>query len=433
MAVVAASDYTVSNLHSRILFDVSGLLQWYAYLRHPSGVQRVCERILQSKVIAASPDVVLIARAPGGDAFHRIEHGLIEDLARPDRRDSAIVQMRRQFAAMLRLSRFALLREDLRILHLPYLAMGWLPSLRALQVVSPQQGDVIVGLGDFWCHRGHVAALLRLKRQARLIHMIHDLFVLDHPEWSHPYFGRLVGDKLRALAPHVDRWLTTSRFVAGELDRFLRPRIASIDLVPMGADVFAPEDPGVFRRHGLVPNSYILHVGTLEPRKNLIALLDAVERVPQAWPLVLVGRDGWRSKEIHRRLRRARKGVACWIPDAADSELTSLYRGARFTVVPSFGEGWGLPVQESLAQGVPCIAARAGALPEVGGDLVRYVDPADTDGLAAAITDWSTNPTALAQAQRRIAASGKLRRSSWDDAAAQVLNSVTIARFLASA
>ncbi len=416
----------------RILFDVSGLLQWYAYLRHPSGVQRVCERILQSKIIASSPDVVLIARAPGGDAFHRIEQGLLHDLGLPGRRDRTIAQLRRQFAAMFRKSRPALLREDLRLLHLPYLAMGWaLPWLRASEIVTPQPNDVIVGLGDFWCHRGHVAALLRLKRQARLIHMIHDLFVLDHPEWSHPYFGRLVGENLRALAPHVDRWLTTSRFVAGQLARFLLSKNAPIDLVPLGADLDAPDDPTVLRRRGLVANSYILHVGTLEPRKNLIGLLDAVERVPQSWPLVLVGRDGWRSNEIHRRRRRARAGVVRWIPDAADWELTSLYRGARFTVVPSFGEGWGLPVQESLAQGVPCIAARAGAAPEVGGDVVRYVEPGDTEGLAAAISDWSTNPAALADARSKIAHRPTGRRS-WDAAAAQVLESVRIARFSVS-
>jgi alpha-1,3-rhamnosyl/mannosyltransferase len=397
-------------------------------------VQRVCERILQSRLIAGSSDVVLIARAPGGDAFHRIEHRLIEDLAEPNRRDGSIATMRRQFGAMFRLSRSALLREDLRILHLPYLAMGWgLPWLRASSVVTPQRADVIVGLGDFWCHRGHVDALLRLKGEARLIHMVHDLFVLDHPEWSHPYFGRLVGEKLRALAPRVDRWLTTSRFVANELARFLLPKTAAIDLVPLGADLHAPEDPAALSRRGLVANSYILHVGTLEPRKNLITLLDAVERVPQAWPLVLVGRDGWRSNEIHSRLRRAHKGAARWISNAADSELTSLYRGASFTVVPSLGEGWGLPIQESLAQGVPCIAARTGALPEVGGDLVRYVDPNDTDALAAAIADWSSNPAALADARRKIAHYVKQRQPSWDDAAAQVLKSVRSARSSASA
>jgi glycosyltransferase involved in cell wall biosynthesis len=238
---------------------------------------------------------------------------------------------------------------------------------------------------------------------------------------------------LRTLAPHVDRWLATSRFVAEELAKFLAPKKAPIDLVPMGADLAAPEDPAALRRRGLVAKSYILHVGTLEPRKNLLALLDAVERVPEAWPLVLVGRDGWRSQEIHSRLRRVGKGVARWIRDAGDGELTSLYRGASFTVVPSFGEGWGLPVQESLAQEVPCIAARAGALPEVGGDLVRYVDPNDTEALVEAIADWSSNPAALAHARSRITHRFTPGQPSWEDAAAQVLKSVKTVRTSASA
>ena len=421
-------------MRSRILFDVSGLVQWYAYLRHPSGVQRVCERILQSKVIASSPDVVLMARAPGGDAFYRIDHSLVADLARSDRRDSAIAHMRRQFATMLRRSRPALLRQDLRIIHLAYLAMGWLaPWRQPPEIVCPEPADTIVGLGDFWCHRGHVAALLQARGRAPLIHMVHDLFVLDHPEWAHPYYGRLVASALATLAPQVDRWLATSRFVAGELAKFLAPRHPPIDLIPLGVDVSAPEDSGVLARRGLVAGSYILHVGTLEPRKNLIALIDAVEGVPKAWPLVLVGRDGWRSGEIRSRLRRAGKNVACWIPDAADFELASLYRGARFTVVPSLGEGWGLPVQESLAQGVPCIAARAGALPEAGGDLVRYVEAGDTAALAAAIADWTTNPAALAAARTAIAGQTERARPSWDDAAAQVLNSIKSVRSSVSA
>jgi glycosyltransferase involved in cell wall biosynthesis len=424
----------VNLLRPRIFFDVSGLVQWYAYLRHPSGVQRFCERILQSRVIRSSSEVILMARAPGGEAFHQVDYDVIIDLADPDRRDRAISHMRQQFAAMLRLSRPSLLRQDLRIVHLPYLAMGWArPWLRAPEIVGPLQcGEAVVGLGDFWCHPGHVAALLRMKGRASLIHMVHDLLVLNHPEWSHPYFGALVGRTLTTLAPHVDRWLVASHFVTGQLKRFLAARQSPIDLIPMGADGFAPEEPSVLARHGLVAGEYILHVGTLEPRKNLVALIDAVERIPKAWPLVLVGRDGWHSHEVHRRLRRAGKRVAYWIPDAADSELTSLYRGARFTVVASLGEGWGLPVQESLAHGIPCIASKAGALPEAGGTLVRYVQPGDIDALAEAIADWSENSSALGAAKSAITRCFQRQPSSWEDTAAAVLKSVMSVRSSAS-
>jgi glycosyltransferase involved in cell wall biosynthesis len=123
---------------------------------------------------------------------------------------------------------------------------------------------------------------------------------------------------------------------------------------------------------------------------------------------------------VRRRLRAEapRRAAVLWIEDASDRELSALYRGARFTVLPSFEEGWGLPVQESLAHGTPCIASAAGGIPEAGLDLAEYVRADSAAELARAIEKYATDDGALLRARDEIAR--RLQRStrpSWRDSA----------------
>lgn len=438
-------------LTHRIFFDVSGLCQWYAYLKNPSGIQRFSERILQSNPIATSSSVEFIASGPGAHEFYCVDIETIALLATPGRRSHAVARIRRHFADGMRLSRSHQARHDFRLKHLPYMALGWsglsflleaqfgVRRLPVRRVEGITRGDVIVGLGDFWCHRGHVAALIQLKARtgATLVHMVHDLFAIEHPEWTHPYFGPIFKHALEDLAPHVDRWLVNSRFVSASLSKFLATRSIenpAIDVIPIGwnhLDTAArDEDRAVLDKHQLLAGSYLLHVGTVEPRKGVSILLRAMRRVAGkagAWPIlcVLIGREGWKSDEVRVETSKLGHGSVRWIRDVPDQDLPAIYRGARFSVVPSLGEGWGFPVQESLAQGVPCIASRAGAIPEVGGSLVRYVRPADVGELATAIEEWSTDDRMIAYA--RSAISQRFRSAppfpTWDVAGEQVLNS----------
>jgi len=149
-------------------------------------------------------------------------------------------------------------------------------------------------------------------------------------------------------------------------------------------------------RYGL-PERYLLFVGTIEPRKNLIRLLNAfeilqAEGLTQA--LVLAGRRGWLYEDFFAALERspARRSVLFpgYIPD---EELPAIYSGAQALVFPSLHEGFGLPVLEALACGTPVIASRAASIPEVGGDAVSYFDPHDTSELVMAVRrvlcdDW---------------------------------------------
>jgi glycosyltransferase involved in cell wall biosynthesis len=413
----------------RVLFDVTGLIQWYSFLRHPSGLQRFTEKVLQSRPVAAWPEAVLVARAFGADDFVQVPSDLVRELAGP-LRASAIGRIRSFFTQTMSFSQPLRMLEETRLIDLPYVLQAALRSKRR-DSLHLSGNDVIVGLGDFWCRKGHVAALTRAKHQsgAKLVHMIHDLFALQHRDWTHPYFGAFFRDRFFALAPQVDRWLVNSRFVAQQLGDTLGSPRAPIDIVPMGWDPRRPAHPGTLAQHGLRKDSYYLHVGTLEPRKNLVSLLAAAERAAKiarsaALPLILVGRDGWRSGEIRKQLSAVGDKVARWLPDVSDEELPAFYQGARFSVSMSLAEGWGLPVQESLAQGTPCLCSPVGGVPEAGGALARYVGPDDIDGFAAAIAEWALNPKLAASARDALRTSLALSpRPTWDDAGDQVLKS----------
>jgi glycosyltransferase involved in cell wall biosynthesis len=437
----------------RVLFDVTGVVHWYAYFSHPSGIQRVTEKLISSFTQRHTTQVEFVARMLGSDTFYRIDPGLLADLDRPQSRSAAIARLRAIFTQSMRLARLRPLLADTRYYHIPYILLGmlrldamveWffarrrprpLPPLEPAAVPGPR--DVLFNSGDLWWQRKYVSVLLGLQARTdvRIVQMIHDLFVIERPEWFQPGFARLFTGEFEKLAPHVDRWLTNSRFVTGRLTHYLERQslpVPPIAVLPMGWDSFGHVaadagrcDEEVLGRYGLAGRPFILFVGTVEPRKNLPTLLDALDHlrgdlgsaVPE---LVVVGGWGWRSGAVRARLRRDRH--VHWLRAIPDADLAAFYRAARFTVAPSYTEGWGLPVQESIAHGVPCIASSGGALPEAGAGLAVSFDPGDTEGLKKAMARWIVNDEALAKARERIAQElPAVRRTTWNDAAEVLL------------
>lgn len=431
----------------RVLFDVTGIVQWYAFFSHPSGIQRVSEKLISSSGLGEHPAIEFVARMLGSDVFYTIDRTLLIDLDRPHRRRAAIARLRAIFTRSMRIARPTALLTDTRYYHIPYVLLGWMRLEAVVEWVfsgrwpqplgslqpTPEPGprDVLFNSGDLWWQKKYVSVLLSLQARTgvRVVQMIHDLFVLEQPQWFQPGFARLFKAEFENLAPHVDRWLTNSRFVTGQLLRYLETHALPqrpTRLLPMGWDSFVPVDgtgkvdDAVLFRYGLHGKRYVLFVGTVEPRKNLGTLLDALTRlrlelgsvVPA---LVVVGGRGWRSGEVRSRLRRDR--LVHWFRSVPDDDLAALYRNARFTVAPSFTEGWGLPVQESIAHGVPCIASSGGALPEAAAGLAVLVDPTDTDALKRAMSRWIVDDEALAEARAAIARSlPGMQRPTWKDA-----------------
>lgn len=447
-------------MSARLLYDLTGLVHWYAYFRHPGGVQRVIEKVATSDVVRQSSAVEFVVRILGSDRFYRIEPELITNLS--SGRSSAISRLRRILAQGLRLATLPEIMSEGRHFHLPYLAAGltrmeglieaWTEgaagrSLPALDIVAPPGAqDALFNPGDLWWQKKYVATVAGLKARTgvRIVQMIHDLYLIERPEWTPAGAVRVFVEQLHGIAPSVDCWLTSSQFVKQQVQRYLADRSVPeqpIAVLPMGWDSFDPlRDAGrdrlsdrlVLGRHGLIDKPFMLSVGTIEPRKNVTALLDAADglraRFGDVMPrLVIVGGYGWKAAEVRTRLASgSRNGTLVWLENLSDGDLGVLYRNALFTVMPSHGEGWGLAVQESLALGVPCIASNAGATCEAGLDLATYFDPSSSEGLTRAMVAWISDAEALAAARDRIARALATRKfPSWNDAGSVLLRSAS--------
>ena len=227
--------------------------------------------------------------------------------------------------------------------------------------------------------------LLMPARAAARVVTIHDLHFMAHPERTQ---GEIRRD-YRALAPtharKADHVIVNSHYTAGEVIRQFSVPSEHVSVCAPGAPDWQPRAP--------VPGSgYLLFLGTLEPRKNIGTLLDAYERLLASRAtgttpdLVLAGQaTGAAGPWLERLTRAPLAGHVRHLGYVDESKRRQVYEGARALVIPSFHEGFGIPVLEAMAIGVPVIAASSGALPEVLGDAGLLIDPQDSSAFATAM------------------------------------------------
>ena len=228
----------------------------------------------------------------------------------------------------------------------------------------------------------------------RKIATFHDLSPFKWAECFDPVKVKYLQQELHKTLANADALITDSEYTRQELAEFASWPLEKIHAIPLAAGPeFRPRTEDEVRttleRHGLTYQGYSLFVGTIEPRKNIIRLLDAYEMLPKAirqkWPLILTGYGGWKSDDIHARIKDAeRQGWAKYLGFLPAEELPLLYSGARLFVFPSLYEGFGLPVLEAMQSGVPVVCSDRASLPEVAGDAALLKDPDDLEGLAEA-------------------------------------------------
>jgi glycosyltransferase involved in cell wall biosynthesis len=231
-------------------------------------------------------------------------------------------------------------------------------------------------------------------RHARLLNHIHDLTCLEHPEWHTWRTRTLFSVAAPRAARAADRVLCHSDFVRRQVMReFGVPESRTMVIPPPLGHGFTPVPreqavAHVRRRFGL-EGDFVLHVGTLEPRKNHVTLVAAFERLCRdgfPGPLVLVGQDGWKFEPIAARL--AASPVATRIrrvKDADDADLAALYGACICSAFPSLAEGFGMPLLESMACGAACVVGDHPALVELGQRDCVAVPATDADALADAM------------------------------------------------
>ena len=184
------------------------------------------------------------------------------------------------------------------------------------------------------------------------------------------------------------------------------------------------ETAAVLHSHQLTHKGYILNVGTLEPRKNLIRLARAYRSLPTAlrdrYPLVIVGMKGWHYESIEQELGPLLRSGHVRLPGYIPAEaLPALYAGAAMLVYPSLYEGFGLPLVEAMASGTPVITSNRSSMPEVVGNAGILVEPEDETMIAEAIRQLLEDKNAAQRLQQQ--GLERARQFTWERCAQQTL------------
>jgi glycosyltransferase involved in cell wall biosynthesis len=287
--------------------------------------------------------------------------------------------------------------------------LGW-PSL-----------DRLVGASLDLVHSPH--PLLIPARRARRIITIHDLFFLKHPEMTGAEIRRDYVELVREHAREADGVLCVSEFTAREAQTLLGIPAERIGVTPLGVDPDfreVPPEPRVAATlHRLrLPRGAILYVGSDEKRKNLVSLvmayLNLAGRRREVPPLVLVGPgSSWAQggDRVGPQIRAT--GYL------ARDDVRALMAASSVLVLPSLEEGFGLPVVEAMAAGLPVVCSRGSALEEVAGDAATLVDPGDAGALTQAVERLLDDP-ALAEASRKRGLE-RSQRFDWQDTARRTI------------
>lgn len=264
------------------------------------------------------------------------------------------------------------------------------------------------------------------RERARFVCLVHDLIPLDYPEYARADGPSRHARRMDTLAQFADGVVAGSDAVRRSfLARLAREgRTMRVAVAPLGAD---PLVPAPIPQTPAAP-PYFVCVGTIEPRKNHLLLLNLWRRFAEQAPraeiprLILIGRRGWENENILDMLERC-PGLSGLVEErgqAPDAEMWSLIRGARAVLMPSFAEGFGLPVIEALQRGTPVLCSDLPAHREIAAGVAEFLDPLDGPGWRQAILDYAQADSARRDAQlRRLAA---WRAPTWDAHVAAALD-----------
>ncbi len=242
----------------------------------------------------------------------------------------------------------------------------------------------------------HTPDLLVPPRRSRpLVVSVLDLSFRLFPRYHTRWLRTLVNLGLRRAVREADALIAISQHTARDLIRHSGVSADRVHVIPLAAhERFSPvQDEGVLTRYG-IDAPYVLYLGTLEPRKNLPALLQAFAGIECGeTKLVLAGMQGWMNSGMYATLERLGLTSRVIFPGfVPDEDLPALLSAACMFVYPSLYEGFGLPVLEAMSCGAPVITSNVSSLPEVAGDAALLVSPNDVDGLRRAIQRLLAEP-----------------------------------------
>lgn len=239
---------------------------------------------------------------------------------------------------------------------------------------------------------------------------VHDLTFLHYPQYLTADSRAYYNQQIEWACHHADHILAVSEATQSDLISMLNISKQKITVQPHGVgEQYQPLDISItdpIRQALNLPESYILHVGTWEPRKNIISLIKAYQHLltelPDAPPIVLVGRKGWLFEETKAEIDKL--GInqhIIWCDTVTDEQLPAVYNMATVNVTVSHYEGFGMPALEGMACGTVPIVSNRSSLPEVVGNVGLLINPDDPENIADALKRAITNSQWLAEESQK--------------------------------
>jgi len=380
---------TVARVGTRMLFDVSDLVYYIGEHSNLTGIQRV-----QSSIVLAMMDGEVVQ--PSAVTFLSFNAKSRNWIAIPT-------------GFLMSLLRDFFLPDEQRLIQFPAeeARYGVLPGARAFDgtgVLDDGNPSVLCLLGAAWVHQDYVHRVIGLKRRfgTRFVMTVHDLIPMYARETCDQDTARVFEEFMRRALPHVDHILAVSENTAKDVRRFLAtlqvPEPA-ITVTKNGSSFaeFLPQVANINRALLDLPERFVLFVATIEGRKNHQLIFDIwrqmIEQGEDPPHLICVGRLGWKATTFVSALVETNylDGRVHLLREVSDTDLLALYKHCLFTVCPTFYEGWGLPVGESLAMGKICVSSDRASVPEVAGACGVYIDIGRPDQCLKVIRDLIHN------------------------------------------
>jgi glycosyltransferase involved in cell wall biosynthesis len=294
-----------------------------------------------------------------------------------------------------------------------------LPSLLELLPERPRSGSgVYVQASPHHLTKPKLVQRILEREDARFLCLVHDLIPIEYPEYARPDGAALHSRRIKTVTSLADGIIANSTATADSLKPWLDKTGRTVDLrVALLGTHEIPAAP-----HGMErpDKPYFVCIGTIEPRKNHLLLLNlwrhmAETQAPDTIPrLVIVGRRGWENEQVIDMLERctALKGHVEELNGCSDQRMYEILRGARALLLPSFAEGYGMPVAEALSVGTPVICSDLPALREAGGSVPAFLDPLDGPAWKTHILDYYQAGARYTEQVQRLP---QWHRPSWTD------------------
>ncbi|QQS20176.1 glycosyltransferase family 4 protein [Candidatus Saccharibacteria bacterium] len=298
-----------------------------------------------------------------------------------------------------------------------------------VRVTSPfKKDDKVLILGGIWVGE-FINDLKKAKEQHgfKLVHFAFDMIPTLFPGFVVDWLPETFTDYQKKVFSISEGIIAISESTASDVREFIKDHSIqnspAINVVRIGENIDEVSGSNLPAKLGDLKPGFILSVSTVEVRKNHLSLFYALREANRRGivipMIVIVGRKGWQTDDFSYIVEHdpiAKQGILV-INDADDSTLVWLYCNCRFSIFPSFYEGWGMPVAESLSYGKLCISSNTSSLPEIAGDLIDYFSPYDTGDILSCIVKYLDDDTLL---EKEKSIQDSYKPTSWYDMFDQV-------------